>query len=59
MKPWICLLGLRSSGKTTIGKSLASQLSWKFFDIDQLLVEQEGKSISELFEIFGESHFRS
>ena len=58
MKPWICLLGLRSSGKTTIGKTLASQLSWKFFDIDQLLVEQEGKSISELFEIFGESHFR-
>ena len=36
-------LGLRSSGKTTVGKTLASQLNWDFFDIDQVLVDQEGK----------------
>ena len=58
MKSWICLLGLRSSGKTTVGKTLASQLNWEFFDTDQLLVLQEGKSISDLFATIGESRFR-
>ena len=51
-------LGLRSSGKTTVGKALASQLNWDFFDTDQVLVDQEGKSISDLFAIIGESRFR-
>ena len=58
MKSWICFLGLRSSGKTTVGKALASQLNWDFFDTDQVLVDQERKSISDLFEIIGESRFR-
>tara|TARA_Y100000589_G_scaffold212531_1_gene200299 strand:- start:11853 stop:12371 length:519 start_codon:yes stop_codon:yes gene_type:complete len=59
MKPWICLLGLRSSGKTTVGRELSSQLNWSFTDTDQMLIKQEGYSISELFNIFGESRFRA
>ena len=58
MKSWICLLGLRSSGKTTVGRALSSQMNWDFSDTDQILVTQEGYSISELFSIFGESRFR-
>ncbi len=58
MKSWICLLGLRSSGKTTVGKALSSQLNWEFFDTDEILVKQEEKTMSELFKFFGESRFR-
>lgn len=58
MKPWICLIGFRCSGKSTIGRALSEKLVWDFFDTDELLIQQEQKSISELFQIYGELRFR-
>lgn len=58
MKPWICLIGFRCSGKSTIGRALAEKLAWKFFDTDEFLIEQEKRSISELFQMYGELRFR-
>ena len=54
----IVLIGYRGSGKTTIGKKLASRLWQTFLDVDDLIVKKAGKSIKEIFEQDGEPHFR-
>ncbi len=46
------------SGKSTLGKKLANKLDLPFFDLDQLIEEQEGKTIAEIFSQQGEAHFR-
>lgn len=46
------------SGKTTIGKKMAKQLGYKFIDTDKLIEEKEGKSIPEIFSLYGEKYFR-
>lgn len=46
------------SGKSTIGRSLASHLGVSFFDLDKLIETAEGKSITEIFSHFGEDTFR-
>ncbi|XP_038880852.1 shikimate kinase 1, chloroplastic [Benincasa hispida] len=55
----IYLVGMMGSGKTTIGKILAKELSYTFSDSDTL-VEQEvgGTSVAEIFKLHGEVFFR-
>ncbi|MCX6183056.1 MAG: shikimate kinase [Bacteroidetes bacterium] len=55
----IFLIGFMGSGKSTIGKKLAAKLSYDFIDMDALIEEQEGRSISEIFSTDGESYFRA
>jgi shikimate kinase len=52
------LLGYRGSGKTSTGRLLAERLGLPFADIDALIVERAGLEIREIFQRFGESHFR-
>lgn len=47
------------SGKTTLGKKLANKLGYAFFDLDELIEEQEKLSISEIFSKQGENYFRT
>jgi shikimate kinase len=54
----ILLIGYRGSGKTTIGKRLADRLWQPFVDTDDLVVNQAGKSIKQIFEQQGEASFR-
>lgn len=54
----IYLLGFMGSGKTTIGKHLASSLGFKFIDLDDYIEELEEQTISDLFENEGEAYFR-
>lgn len=54
----IILTGYMGSGKTTIGKSVAKLTGYTFVDTDKLIVEQEGRSISEIFDTDGEQAFR-
>ena len=53
------IVGMPSSGKTTIGKFVAAELGFRFFDLDGVIVEEEKKEISEIFKENGENHFRS
>jgi shikimate kinase len=54
----IYLLGMPGSGKSTIGKMLASYLGLSFIDMDSEIETETGKSIKEIFEKKGEKHFR-
>lgn len=46
------------SGKTTIGNRLASDFQLSFKDTDQMIVQQTGREISDIFIEDGEDEFR-
>ncbi len=54
----IALIGLMGAGKTTIGRRLAQALHMPFKDADSEIEAAAGRSISEIFEDFGEPQFR-
>ena len=55
----VVLIGYRGAGKTTVGRALAERLSCEFIDCDEYIERRTQLSIREIFERFGESHFRS
>ena len=57
MKP-VFLIGYMGCGKTTLGKPLAQCLGWRFVDLDLYIEEKEGKTAKEIFQAYGEAHFR-
>lgn len=54
----LVLVGMPSSGKTTIGKELALRLGMQFIDVDKEIETAEGTSIPQIFATVGESGFR-
>ncbi|MDP8298637.1 MAG: shikimate kinase [Candidatus Tantalella remota] len=54
----IVLIGFMGTGKTMLAKALADDLGMKYVSIDDIIVEEEGRPISEIFETEGEPHFR-
>lgn len=54
----LVLTGFMGTGKTTIGKMLATELGWPFIDSDALIVQRFGP-VEEIFDSHGEDHFRS
>ena len=46
------------SGKTTLGRKLASRMGYEFIDLDHKLEQQVELSIAEYFSFFGEDAFR-
>jgi shikimate kinase/3-dehydroquinate synthase len=54
----IILTGFMGTGKTTIGKLLASRLGREFIDTDELIQVRHGRSIPEIFLELGEAAFR-
>ncbi len=57
-KAGLALIGYRASGKTTVGRLLASQLGRPFVDADAELERRSGRSISSIFATEGEEAFR-
>ena len=55
----VVLVGLRCSGKTTVGKLVAAKLGWEFLDADEELVKRAGRSIADIFATDGEPAFRA
>lgn len=55
----IYLIGMPGVGKSTIGKKLAIALNYKFYDLDNLIVSSQSKSIEEIFTTKGENYFRA
>jgi shikimate kinase len=54
----IVLTGFMGSGKTTVGPLVARQLGWKFVDVDDVIEEETGVTIAEIFARHGEPAFR-
>ncbi|MCX6270084.1 MAG: shikimate kinase [Bacteroidetes bacterium] len=54
----IYLIGFMGSGKTNIGKQLARQLGYKFYDLDEMFEDKYHFTVSHFFEKFGETEFR-
>ncbi len=54
----IALIGLRGAGKTTIGKRLAKTLKRSFLELDQMIEEEAGLRLDEVFELHGEAYYR-
>jgi shikimate kinase len=46
------------SGKSTIGRQIANELSMTFVDLDQEIEIQEGELIKDIFSTKGETYFR-
>ena len=59
MAPRIILIGPMGSGKTTIGNRLSSDFKLTFRDTDQMIVQQTGREISDIFIEDGEDEFRA
>jgi shikimate kinase len=54
----IFLIGMPSSGKSTLGRQLAKRLDYQFVDTDDLIENQEISSVSDIFKYKGEDYFR-
>lgn len=54
----IALIGLRGAGKSTIGKLLGARLRLPFIELDQLIEQESGLSLSMIFDMYGQSGFR-
>lgn len=54
----IVLIGFMGTGKTTIGRLLASRLGCPFVDSDKKVEYENNMTIREIFELYGEEYFR-
>lgn len=55
----VALIGLRGSGKTSVGQLLAKRLGVRWVDTDADIVKRAEMSVRQIFETQGESHFRA
>lgn len=54
----IVLIGMSGCGKTTVGKLLKDKMNLAYIDMDEYIVEKEGRTIPEIFSE-GEQVFRA
>ncbi|MGM0597801.1 MAG: shikimate kinase [Myxococcota bacterium] len=54
----IALIGMRGSGKTTLGSQLAQTLAWPFFDTDREIEKRTQMTVCEIFAQGEEEFFR-
>lgn len=57
--PGIYLVGFMGCGKSTVGRALAEDLGWIFFDLDSEIEKSAGKTIGNIFDHQGEALFRA
>jgi shikimate kinase/3-dehydroquinate synthase len=55
----VVLAGFMGAGKTRIGREVATRLARPFVDLDAVIAERAGTSISEIFDRDGEAAFRA
>ena len=55
----LVFLGMMGSGKSSIGAMVSKKLNIPFIDIDSLIEDHAGMTVSEIFEANGEDYFRN
>jgi shikimate kinase len=58
MKSNVALIGFMGAGKSAVGRALAAAAKMDFIDLDAVIEEKAGRSISEIFAREGEPVFR-
>lgn len=54
----IVLIGFMGAGKSTISDYLSTMFAMNVVEMDQIIAQREGMSISDIFEVYGEQYFR-
>lgn len=55
----IYLIGMPGCGKSSVGMKLASRLGYEFIDLDNYIEKQACMFVDEIFQNYGEKHFRA
>jgi shikimate kinase len=55
----VILTGFMGTGKSTVGRRVADLLKVPFFDVDDTIKRQTGRTIADLFKLKGEAAFRA
>jgi shikimate kinase len=58
MAKHISLIGMMGAGKSSVAPIVAQHLNRQVIEVDELIVQQEGIPISEIFMAKGEAYFR-
>ena len=59
LKKNLVFLGMMGSGKSSIGNLVSKKLNIKFIDVDNIIEDMMGMSISSIFQEKGEEYFRN
>ena len=59
LKKNLVFLGMMGSGKSSIGFLVSKKLNLKFIDIDNIIEDEVGMKISDIFKSKGENYFRN
>lgn len=54
----VVLVGFMGAGKTSVGRTLAERLGWRFVDVDDAIEDEACSTVPEIFERLGEARFR-
>lgn len=54
----LTLIGMPGSGKSAVGRIIASRLGWEFIDTDNVIEERHGKPLQALIDQVGDDFFR-
>ena len=58
MKKNIVLIGFMGSGKSVVGKLLANNIGFTYFDVDKYIEQESATTIDDIFSKKGEPYFR-
>ena len=54
----LVLVGFMGAGKSTVAAELSHLTGWQVYDLDAILVREQGRSIADIFQSDGENVFR-
>ena len=54
----VIMIGFMGAGKSSLGRRLAAKWNCRFIDTDDMIVEEQKRSINEIFDQEGEQYFR-
>jgi len=54
----VFLVGLMAVGKSTVGRLLAAELGFSFYDSDRVIEDRAGAEVAWIFDVEGEAGFR-
>jgi shikimate kinase len=55
----VFLVGFMGAGKSTIARDLMEKLEMDRVEMDEMIVQKQGMSVSEIFDEYGEAYFRN